>query len=89
MMKCFYAGIRWGFLVSSEVVKGGRSKLAAALNEALEGEILSCGQGELLSITFLSKKGEVTEFPARSNKDSVTLWKAAIKKCSSIYVKRE
>ena len=90
MIKCFYAGIRWGVLISSErLVKGGRSELAAVLNEALMGEIQSFGQGEVLSITFLSGKGDTTEFPARSNKDSKTRWKAAMKKCSSIYIKRE
>lgn len=89
LIKCFYAGIRWGVLLQSDVVREGRSGLATALNDALAGEILSCGQGEALSITFLTGKGEFIEFPAlkdNERKESVSRWKLAVKKSLLVYV---
>jgi hypothetical protein len=62
LVKCFLAGVRWGISLPPASLKC-RADLAAALNDAFAGEILSCGRGEMLSILFVDAEGNATELP--------------------------
>jgi hypothetical protein len=62
LAKCFLAGVRWGISLAPASLKC-RADLAAALNDAFAGEILSCGRGEMLSILFVDAEGNATELP--------------------------
>jgi len=91
LVKCFHAGVRWGIQLPPDALKT-RSDLATALNDAFAGEILSCGRGDMLSITFLDREGGAVEFPPlRSSlgaRESATKWKASVDKAAKIYVMR-
>ncbi len=52
MVKVYHAGVRWAIRLPRAALCS-RADLAAALNDAFAGEILSCGRGDSLSIVFL------------------------------------
>jgi hypothetical protein len=88
-VKCFHAGVRWGVSLPAGSIQS-RADLAAALNDAFAGHILSCGRGDLLEIVMLDGAGAVTEFSSlRSGigRESSQRWKACIDKAAKVYVR--
>lgn len=91
LIKCYLAGVRWGIKLSPEALQS-RSDLAAALNDAFAGQILSCGRGDMLVVVFLDADGKATEFPSlRSTgmKESASKWKAMVQSAVKVYVRRD
>lgn len=87
--------MRWGVSLAPEAVQS-RADLAAALNDAFAGEILSCGRGDSLVVVFLDAAGAATEFPSLrggspqggSGRESATRWRAMVDKAVKIFVRR-
>ncbi|KAL6757659.1 hypothetical protein V8C86DRAFT_2616122 [Haematococcus lacustris] len=97
-VKIFYAGVRWGISLPTDGLKT-RSDLATALNVAFAGEILSCGRGDMLSVTFVDRQGQVSELPPRrlprvvlpregSSVDSDSNWAQLVEQAAKVYVRR-
>lgn len=92
-IKCFHAGVRWGVSLKASDIQS-RADLATALNDALAGEILSCGRGDNLHIIFLDNTGSLCEFPSlrsagTSAKESLQKWQAAVSTAVKVYVRRQ
>uniref|UniRef100_A0A7S3VKC7 Uncharacterized protein n=1 Tax=Dunaliella tertiolecta TaxID=3047 RepID=A0A7S3VKC7_DUNTE len=87
-IKCFMAGIRWGINLTPDSLTS-RSDLATALNDALAGEILSCGRGDMLNITMLDREGNASEFPPLKSgtRECSSQWKSSVTISTRIYVR--
>lgn len=85
----FYAGVRWALSLPQSAVKS-RQQLAKALNDAFVGEILSVGQGEGLSVTFIDSTGGTAEVgPTKwssSSRSASARWRTLAKTAVRIYV---
>eukprot|EP00967_Tisochrysis_lutea_P031324 scaffold36895_cov21-Tisochrysis_lutea.AAC.1 len=60
-----------------------------ALNDALAGEILSCGRGDMLNITMLDREGNASEFPPLKSgtRECSSQWKSSVTISTRIYVR--
>jgi hypothetical protein len=97
-VKCFHAGVRWGVSLPHSALRS-RAELAAALNDAFAGHILSCGRGDLLEVVVLDGSGGVSEFPSLrasgggggggggGGRESVQRWQAAMEQAAKVYVR--
>lgn len=91
VVKCHMAGVRWAIKLGPEALST-RSDLAAALNDAFEGQILSCGRGDMLTVLFMDGGGNESVFPSlRSTglKESASRWKACAQSAVRVYVSRD
>lgn len=91
MVKCHMAGVRWAIKLGPEALQT-RSDLAAALNDAFEGQILSCGRGDMLAVLFMDAGGNEAVFPSlRSTrmKESASRWKASAQTAVRVYISRD
>ncbi|KAF5840676.1 hypothetical protein DUNSADRAFT_15919 [Dunaliella salina] len=88
-IKCFMAGIRWGINLAPDSLSS-RSDLATALNDALAGEILSCGRGDMLNVAMLDREGNTSEFPPLKSgtRECSSQWKFSVTNSARIYVRR-